>query len=91
MNMNKIPKKSKQIEFKYLEGETFILHLDKGLFYKLDKVGTDIWKLIDGKRDTNEIIKIIYTNYEVKRSALKKDVTDFIEKCIKIGIISVEH
>ena len=86
--MNKIPNKSKQIEFKYLDDETFILSFDKGRFYKLDKVGTDIWKLVDGKRDINEITEILYKKYDVKKTYLKKNVMEFLKRARKFSILT---
>lgn len=87
MDMNKTITKSKEIEFKYLDDEVYILSLKKGRIYKLDNVGTYIWKLIDGKKIVQDIINILSEKYDVNKENLRKDVTEFINKGVKQKII----
>jgi len=90
MILNDIPKKNKQVLSKYLDGETFLLELDEGKFFKLDKVGTDTWKLINGKRSISEIINSLQDIYEVEKTKLRKDIEDFIERGIKTNVIDIK-
>lgn len=88
--MTKLYKKNNKVEYKYLEEETFILLIEKesGHFYKLDEVGTNVWKLLNGRRSVDKIVDVLLKEYDVTKTILKKDVTNFITKGLKIKIIS---
>lgn len=87
MAVNSIPKKAKEIEFRYLDDETFILHLKKSRFYKLNEIGTGIWKLINGKRTVREIADKMYEKYDVAKTKLQKDIVIFVDKGVGDGVL----
>ncbi len=48
-----------------LEGETVILHLQKGTYYGLNAVGSRIWELVQEPRRVEEIRAILLQEYDV--------------------------
>jgi transcription initiation factor TFIIIB Brf1 subunit/transcription initiation factor TFIIB len=88
MNLNKVIKKDKEIEYKILEGETLIFVPKKGNFYRLNEVGTRIWQLIDGKRTIKEIIKRVYKEFDVSKERVESNIIEFIDKIKKKGLLS---
>ena len=49
----------------------------------LNETATFIWKLCDGKRSINQIIREIMKEYNVSEGKAKKDVLDWIETLLK--------
>ena len=91
INVSKIPVINADVEFKYLEKETFILFVETGQFFKLDEVGTNIWKFINGKRTINEIVQELNKKYDTEIIRLKRDVIEFIKKGLKLRILSTKN
>ncbi len=55
----------------------------------LNKTGTFIWKLCDGKTSTDEIVSKLMIEYKIERQTAEKDVLGLIkllieEKCLDI-------
>ncbi|MBU0762878.1 MAG: PqqD family protein [Candidatus Altiarchaeota archaeon] len=85
--MKDIPKKTDEIEVRDLEEEIYVLSLKKGRIYRLNEMGSRIWALIDGKKTVDEIINSIFKTYDASKSAIKKDVLDFIKKGVDSEIL----
>lgn len=88
----KIYKKSPNFVTRVIENETILLPLYKeaveiNCLYTLNEVGGQIWKLINGKRDLEEIKKILLREYDVKESEVEKKLNGFIKDLLKIKAI----
>ncbi len=59
---------------------------DMDSIYVLNEVGSRIWELIDGKRDSGEIIEIIRDEYDSPPD-VEGDVMGFIADLERIGAI----
>lgn len=59
---------------------------DMNSIYVLNEVGARIWELIDGKRDTEEIIKVIKNEFD-SPDDVEGDVTEFIADLERIGVV----
>lgn len=59
---------------------------DMNNIYVLNEVGSRIWELIDGKRDTEEIIKVIRDEFD-SPDDVERDVIEFISDLERIGAI----
>ncbi len=57
-------------------------------FYSLNPVGARIWELIDGKRETAEIARIIFEEYEVEADRAEKETSEFIDRLAELGMIA---
>lgn len=68
-------------------GTSIILH--SGKMHSLNILGTEIWKLCDGKT-VDQIVAALREMFEVEEPALKKDVVEFLEHLKKEGLIHEE-
>lgn len=59
---------------------------DMNSIFVLNEVGARIWELIDGVRDTKDIIEIIKDEYDAPEDA-ERDVLEFITNLERIGVI----
>ncbi len=63
--------------------------LSSGKMHALNVLGTEIWKLCDGKTG-EEIISILSDGFDVEREVLEKDVIAFLEDLKELGLVYEE-
>jgi hypothetical protein len=60
---------------------------DMNSVYTLNETGAFIWEQIDGRRNVEEIISTLITEYDIDAENAEKDVFSFIDKMSKYLII----
>jgi hypothetical protein len=71
-----------------LDGEAVLLNVDTGIYFGLDSVGTNIWKLLcdgDGVAD-DEIVGRLSAEYDVEPDQLRVDVAEFLGLLVSKGL-----
>ena len=71
--------KKNDLESERVLDETLILSLNSGLFFKLNLVASDIWEMVDGNSDVENIMKSLSERYDINSEILKQDVYDFFK------------
>jgi len=84
-----ITKKEDGCIYREVSGETVILDRDGIWIHMLNEVGTEIWKLADGKTTVGEIVSRICEEFEVDRKVAEQDVLRFVEKLLKKNLIAL--
>lgn len=72
-----------------LAGEAAILNLKSGVYYGLDVVGAEVWKLISTPRRVTEICDTLMECYEVDRHQCLADVVALLRDLAASGLIHV--
>lgn len=67
--------------------ETVLLHLEKGIFFGLDAVGTRIWAMMKEGMAPAEICEILSTEYGVQRDIIDADARQFLSDLHAHGMI----
>lgn len=75
------------VAWRVLDGQAYIVSLDRGCLHKLNPVGTRMWELLNEERPLRSIIETILNEFDVDRTAVENDITDFAEKLLDAGII----
>ena len=57
-----------------LDGEAVLLNPTAGCSYNLNRVGTFVWKLLDGKRSLEDLTEAVCTSYEVAPEQARQDI-----------------
>lgn len=70
--------------------ERVILHLEKGVYYGLDAVGSRIWSLLDEWRPLTEIRDRILEEYDVERERCETEILAFVRDLAEHGLIQVD-
>ncbi|MFC1884949.1 PqqD family protein [Thermodesulfobacteriota bacterium] len=83
--------KGKDIKYKELESKSVLLNLETGRYYTLNKVGTFIWELIDGKINTHDIIDRVIERFSVDRDVASNDVKALLESLREEGLIELHN
>lgn len=79
--------KPKVVHETFDDNEVVIINLDSGSYYNLDKVGTDIWRLIEDGSSVSEIAEVITHLYESSGIDIQSAVKQFLEELAQEDLI----
>ena len=71
----------------YLLSKVFFVPEEKTVI--LDKVGSHLWELCNGKNSVNEIIKSLQKTFEFNQKKLEPSCLEYLKKMVKRGIIGL--
>jgi hypothetical protein len=74
-----------------LDGEAAILNLKDGVYYGLDPVGAKIWNLIQKPIRLNDVVEIIWDEYDVDINRCKDDIFELVEELLNNGLVKVNE
>jgi hypothetical protein len=76
------------VVYEKFEDEVIIINLDSGNYYSLDRVGADMWCLIEGGTAVSEIVKWVIERYEGSSpDDIEKAINESIAELEKEGLI----
>ncbi|HPD60705.1 MAG TPA: PqqD family protein [Thermodesulfobacteriota bacterium] len=85
----KYPAKGNEVIYKEIESKSVLLNLENGSYYTLNKTGTFIWSLLDGKTAVRQLVEVLTQNFEVAKNEASKDVFALIANLKKEGLIEL--
>ena len=75
--------------FQELQGEAVLLHLDSGMYFGLDPVGTRMWQLIAEQERLAEVASSIMAEFEVSEYQCAADLLALVAKLEKQGLVTI--
>ncbi|HJX31639.1 MAG TPA: PqqD family protein [Thermodesulfobacteriota bacterium] len=85
----KYPAKGKEVVHKEIESKSVLLNLENGSYYTLNKTGTFIWSLLDGKIAVNQLVELLTESFDVTKDEASKDVFALIANFKKEGLVEL--
>jgi hypothetical protein len=80
---------SEDAVFRELEGEAVIVHLDSGMYYGLDPVGTRLWQLIDTHGQLQPVFDAALEEFEVEPERLQRDLLQLVSELASRQLVVV--
>lgn len=71
---------SEDAVFRELEGEAVIVHLDSGMYFGLDPVGTRLWQLIDAHGQLTPVFEAALGEFDVEPEVLQRDLLHLVSE-----------
>lgn len=72
-----------------IDGESVILHMEKGKYYGFNEVGTRVWQIVQQPRTVDEICDELVSIYDVDRTQCRRDVESLIDELNQKGLVHV--
>ncbi|HWR13931.1 MAG TPA: PqqD family protein [Terriglobales bacterium] len=72
-----------------VQGEAVILHLDDGVYYGLNPVGTFIWNRLKAPQRVGDLAAIVAAEFDVSLEQCAADIHDLLVDLLKNGLIEV--
>lgn len=79
--------KSGEVAAKVIDGEAIIMNLSNGLYYSMDRVGSEIWGLIEAGKTLGGISTWVVQNYRIAETRAEKDVHELVARLIAEGLV----
>jgi hypothetical protein len=83
-----LPRRIPQAAFREYEGEAFIVLPSHNEYKILNTVGTRIWSLLDGKHTSEQIARIVSSEFEVSEDQALSDILDFLDELRAAGMLA---
>lgn len=78
---------NKNIAWRIIDGEIFIVTPSDRTLHSLNEVGTFIFKEIEKKIPIQDIVDKICKEYDIERNVAEKDLLEFVEKLKEKNIV----
>jgi hypothetical protein len=75
--------------FQVLQGESVLLHLNSGVYFGLDPVGTRIWQLLAEHEQLSDIARAIMDEYDVTENRCVKDLIHLVSDLERQHLVTV--
>ena len=69
-------KHSPNATFQIVADEAILIHLNTGVYYSLNDVGTSFWNMLDGQRTIGECADAIAAEYDAPRDVILSDLIE---------------
>lgn len=74
-----------------VDGELVALDMARGECFGLDRIGTEIWKMVDTPMTLATLVNTLVDQYEVSSDQCRADVLPFLSQMEKAGLVTVER
>lgn len=81
--------KDDDVLFTSMGEDAVLLHVQRGDYYSLNKVGARLWMLVDGTKNIDELAKLITDEFEITHDQAVNDVAELAEQLVKEDLVKV--
>jgi hypothetical protein len=68
-----------------------LMSVDRGCYYSLDTVGSDIWQRLDGRVTVSDLCEALAEEYDAPLDVIRHDVLALLERLATDGLIDVAN
>lgn len=91
LSLDTLPiKDSDRVIDRVVDGGTLLIHLPSGEYFSLDRVGTDVWRNIDGSKTVGDLAQLVFDEYDVEQDQAVADVLRLVEQLASEGLLVLQ-
>ncbi len=79
-------RRSPNATFQIVADEAILIHLQTGVYYSLNEVGTAFWNLLDGQRTLGDCAAQIAAEYNAPREVVLADLSELADELAQEGL-----
>ncbi len=80
---------NKNIELKVLNNEVFIVRQDTHKIHSINRSGSFIWQLFDGKHTLKQVIDTVCGQFDVSEETAQSDASEFVKDLLEQGLVEL--
>ena len=80
--------KDSDVVFTSMGEDAVLLHVQRGDYYSLNKVGARLWVLSDGTKNVGDLADLIIREFEISRDQAEADIIELAEQLEKEGLVT---
>lgn len=81
--------KDEDVLFTSMGEDAVLLHVHRGDYYSLNKVGARLWVLADGTKTIDDLADMITEEFEISREQAEKDIIELSEQLANEELVKV--
>jgi hypothetical protein len=74
-----------------LDDEAVLLNVDTGLYFGLDAVGAEVWKLLEQGATEHDMGEHVLSEFDADPSQIQLDLSVFLGQLVEHGLVLVEE
>jgi len=78
-----------QVVTETIGDEMILLDLKGERYLSVDRVGQQVWALLNGENSVRSVVDVLGSTYQVDPAVLRNDVDSFLAKLINLGLVRV--
>ena len=90
MSLEKYVVRNKDMVWRMVGNEVFIINKDGTVIHQLNIVGSEIWKSSEGNLSIRQIIENICNSFEIGEDQVKSDTIEFVENMLDQGLVELK-
>lgn len=71
------------------DGELALMDVNKGVYYYMDSIGSEIWGILQTITTTDEIVQQLILQYDIDEETCRNHVLNFIEELIDRDLVLI--
>ena len=80
--------RSPNATFQVVADEAILIHLQTGVYYSLNEVGTVFWQMLDGQRSLQDCAAQIAADYDAPQETILSDLNELAGELLKEGLVT---
>lgn len=81
--------KDNDVLFTSMGEDAVLLHVQRGDYYSLNRVGARLWLLTDGSKKISDLAAEITQEFDISPEEAEKDIIELAEQLAKEGLVKV--
>lgn len=81
--------KDDDVLFTSMGEDAVLLHVNRGDYYSLNKVGARLWVLADGTKSVADLAVLITEEFDISRDVAEKDILEMAEQLEREGLVEI--
>jgi len=83
--------KENDVLFTSMGEDAVLLHVQRGDYYSLNRVGARLWVLTDGTKSIKDLAGLITEEFDISLDQAIKDIVELAEQLEKEGLVTVSE
>lgn len=83
--------KDSEVLFTSMGEDAVLLHIQRGDYYSLNRVGARLWVLADGSKSIAQLAGLITQEFDISRRQAEADILELAEQLQKEGLVTVSE
>ena len=72
-----------------VDGELVMMDVEKGVYFGLDAIGTDVWNRLEAPVTAAELADALAQDYEADTATIERDVLALLSRMAEQGLVEV--
>jgi hypothetical protein len=82
---------AEHVQYTKVMGEIVLMDARKGVYLGLGELGSRVWELLAEDKSPRAVVEQVYSEYEVDKGVLERDVSSLLEELRTRGLIDFRH